>query len=144
MSAMTILRVRGTCYSTDFSTVMLTLGYLSASLFCVKRFDSTSPHMGSPVLCRLYPQAPVVPNGVPCSPYNRLCAFQYRTITFDSRRYKRDHPPQILRQHDRRRRPANQHIAEVQGRTRHTRARISRCNTCRRHARHETTRHDLA
>jgi hypothetical protein len=43
--------------------------------------------MGSPVLCRLYPQAPVVPNGVPCSPYDRLCAFQYRTITFDSRRY---------------------------------------------------------
>jgi hypothetical protein len=52
---------------------------------------------------------------------------------------KRDHPPQILREHDRRRRPANQHIAEVQGRTRHTRARITRCNSCRRHARHDTT-----
>ena len=70
---------------------------------------------------------------------NRLCAYQYRTITFDSCKVhdKRDHPPQNFESMIG---DADQLInikLRFRDEPNNTRARISRCSSCRRHARHE-------
>ena len=100
-----------------FSTVILTLGFLSnASEFPTMSRYLCKPPQGSPVLgpcpsSQRASHAQVVTGYVLVSiARSRLTHARYMT--------KRDHPPQKLREHVRRRRPADYHKAEVKGRTR--------------------------